>query len=337
MSDQHPIRIADPLWRQLGDLADAAGYKDGRGPHAALVRDILSSAVAEWNESPYVCKSAKHSFLITADGSIFYRQQHLLSLNSYRDRLPCSVAMKREKRDYFFRECPKEEDPDEWFKKQWLLNCFAVWQGREVGEVLLASEVDRRGTDIKSVDLPIRQDRGMHITREVLVAARDYVQWTDAAPGSDWIEVPVDMPTRNLEVEVFIDRRVYRNVRQLEEGIRSLDLEFRNRESARFATKAIASFGELPIPEYRGVYPDRKAHKDVEGLQVALADLVARFEFFADHQVEDGPVLDLEGRRRIQESLALPEEFLFYRMSWPSPHLGIEVCVVWDKPMKAGA
>lgn len=331
----HPIRISDPLWGQLESLAEAYGYNDGRGPHAALVRDVLLAAVAEWNESPYVCRSAKHSFLITAEGAVFYRQSHLLHLNSYRERLPSAISMKREKRDYFYRICPDTESQDEWLKRQWLINCFAVWQGQEVG-VLLASDVDQRGTDVKGVDLLVRQDKGRLITREVVVAAKDYVQWTDGSPGSDWVEIPIDMPTRNLEIEVFVDWNLYRESSFPMGEIPPLALEFRNRESARFASKGIALYSESPIAEIRGRMPDKKSSsRDAEKLTAVLAEMKARFEFFASHHLDDGSeVLDDLGRKALRSQFIVPKEFLFYRMSWPAPHLGLEVCVGWEKPVK---
>lgn len=331
----HPIRIQDPLWGQLESLAKAYGYDDGRGPHAALVRDILAAAVAEWNESPYVCKSARHSFLITAEGVVFYRQVHLLHLNSYRERLPGSISMKREKRDYFYRICPAEENPDDWFKRQWLINCFAVWQGQELDGSLLALDVDRRGTDVKSVDLLVRQDKGRVITREVLVAAKDYVQWTDGGPGSDWVEIPVDMPTRNLEVDVFVDENLYRSSSFPMNEIPPLSLEFRNRESARFAAMGITLSGESPIVEARGRIPDKRvSSRDAERAVTVLAGMKDRFDLFGSYKDEGLEILGKEERESLRRALKTPDKFLFYRMFWPAPHLGIEVCVGWEKPVR---
>lgn len=332
---EHPMRLPDSLWQQIGNLAESLGYKDGRGVHAALARNILAAAVAEWKESPYICRSAKHSFLITGKGVIFYRLIHVLHLNSGRKRLPCAISMKREKRMYFFRTCPPGKTQEEWFRSQWLINGFAVWQGQDVGGTLLAVDSDRLGTDVKAADLLIDQSKGRVVTREIVVAARDYVQWIENdKSGSDWVEIPVDMPTRNFEVEVFVDHALYSNSPLTPADIPDLGLEFRNRESARFANNF--EIGRTPpIEELKGSFPNHNLDaKKVGEVAASLEVLRNRFNFFSNHEVEGVALLDEREREALRAALVVPENFLFYRMSWPTPHLGIEVCVGWDKPVK---
>lgn len=323
------MRLPDALWRDIGTLAAFLGYRDGRGVHAALARTLLSAAVVEWKQSPYICRSARHSFLITGEGAIFYRQFHVLYLNSGRERLPGSISMKREKRDYFFRTCPPGKSQEEWFRSQWLINGFAVWQGQDEGGNLLAMDVDRLGTDVKAVDLLIKQPRERVVAREIVVAAKDYVQWReDEAAGSDWVEIPIDMPTINFEVEVFVDSDLYGN-----SEVSSLGLEFRNRESARFASNI--EIVKTPFTELKGAYPDESlGTRDTEMIRERLEGLQNRFRFFSDQTAEGVPILGGTEREDLLSALALPERFLFYRMSWPAPHLGIEVCVGWEKPAK---
>jgi hypothetical protein len=184
-------------------------------------------------------------------------------------------------------------------------------------------------------DILINQPKGRIITREIVVALKDYVQWFDQEPGSDWVELPVDIPTRNLRINVFVDRDLYQHSRLETKEIPHLDLEFRNRESARFSNKEIAHYSEDPIEERWGLFPDKQlTSRESDLIHGALDELKRRFDFFSDHQASNGEVLDNTGRSLLESSLVFPKEFLFYQMTWPAPHLGMEVCVGWEKPVK---
>src|SRR5262249_2905242 len=59
-----------------------------------------------------------------------------------------------------------------------------------------------------------------------------------------------------------------------------------------------------------------------------------RIQSLAQSDVADGPVVPKKQRPLLEDALKIPEQFLYYRLDWPSPHLGIEVCVSWQKPEK---
>lgn len=331
------MRIPEPLWHLVGDLAQEFDYHDGRGLHSAVIRGMVSAAVAEWNESPYVCQSAKHVVLITGRGEVFYRLLQVLKLNSQRQRLPCAVEMKPEKRKYFLDCCPKGVDQGEWFRSCWTFNCFAAWQGKDINGSLLSSWSDHSGIDSKTADLLINQVRGRFVTREIIVGLRDYVQWREQEPGFDRVDLPIDIPTRNLEISVVVDQELYRST---QEEVANLNLEFRNRESARFSGKEIAYYSEDPIVEVHGHMPDVNIGNNYGAIMSDLKELENRIWFFADHEASNGlektPVLGGVGKKRLQEVLCTPKTFLFYNMKWPLPHLGLEVCVGWEKPVRHG-
>ncbi|MFL6201201.1 MAG: hypothetical protein ACJ76J_18680 [Thermoanaerobaculia bacterium] len=330
---EHPVRLPDHLWHLVGQLAGEFGYDDARGAHAALIRDMVASAAAEWNLSPYVCRSAQHTVLITDEGDLFYRLVQVLKLNSDRHRLPCSVEIKREKREYFMMACPEGESQIDWVRSRWLFNCFAAWLGPSVEGDLLSVEVDRHGTDSKTADLLINQVRERIVTRELLVAIKDFVQWREDVPAFDRIELPVDIPTRNLRVNVVVDKGLYRHATAA--GMYEIPLlkaEFRNRESARFASTEIGHVSDAHIV---GVArhlstEDKAAEEAVRGLQ----DIGTRLQYFSSQKFSDGPLIEEKESQRLLEAFRFPEELLFYQMDWPSPHLGVEVCVEWEKPVK---
>src|SRR6266849_6053932 len=93
------VRMSASLWNLVGEIAQDLGHKDGRGRHSAVIREMIAASAANWTHSPYVCRSARHTVFVTKDGNIFHRQVQILRLNTRREKLPCTIEMKPEKRD----------------------------------------------------------------------------------------------------------------------------------------------------------------------------------------------------------------------------------------------
>ena len=130
-----------------------------------------------------------------------------------------------------------------------------------------------------------------------------------------------------LNVIVAVDEELYEI--QSEE-ISPLSLEFRNREAARFSGKEVALFPEMELKELNGHAP-----KDAAGLALAteLTTFIGRLKEISSMSVEDGPTVTQEQKDLIA-LLRVPKRFLFYSLTWKAPHLGIEACVRWEKPVK---
>jgi hypothetical protein len=353
------IRMPSSLWNHLGEIAQELGHRDARGHHSPLIREMISAAVAKWMHSPYVCRSARHSVLVTEQGDIFYRQVQVLHLNSARKKLPCVVEMKPEKRDYYhqrYRELRKSQkgseglnkapDEFEWFQSQWLFNHFAAWNGRKEARDInsfrerpLGEEADAVGTTYKSADLEVESMAGRFLTREIVVGLRDYVQWKEPnaspdTPTFDRIDIPIDIPTTDLQICVVVDKRLFASMGVESEAIANLSLEFRNRESARFEGKDVAAwYPEIGFSDQFG------RSIDDEGADEALRDIAAlrgRVAAILEGAAGEGLLAARSANKAaIVSSLKKPPtDFLFYWLRWPAPHLGIEVCVRWEKPVK---
>jgi hypothetical protein len=345
------IRMSSSLWNLIGEIAQELGYHDARGRHSTVIREMVTAAAATWTHSPYVCRSARHTIYVTKQGNIFSRQVEILRLNAQRLRLPCVMEMKPEKRDDYHRMYRKREgrpkdapigvhDEFQWFQEQWLLNHFAVWNGKRDDDALesfnqglLSSHVDTFGPTSKSADLAVDAMGGRLLTREIVIGLQDYVQWKDVPSSSifDRIDIPIDVPTSNLEVCVVVDLDLFSATGQ-EDEIANLALEFRNRESARFEGREVALYPEIRIEEQYG-----RSLKD-DGADAALLKvrrLWQRFSTILESTTSRGVrVADYANRDLIASSLKLPKDFLFYWLRWPSPHLGIEACVRWEKPVR---
>jgi len=253
------------------------------------MREMVSAAAAKWKESPYVCHEARHVVYVTGQGDLFYRLVQCLKLNSQRQKLPCFLEMKPEKTSYVRQVCPQGYDQSEWLKSRWILNYFAAWQGRTVGDKLISSWVDYDGTESKVADLPVQQMNGRFLTREMLIGIRGYVQWQEGQPGFDRVDFPIDIPTRNLEISVIVDKELYRHMQlTTETEIPNLEVEFRNREAARFSGKEVALYPENVMTELYG-----RSSNDAGARQALsdLRDLKGRVNALLDEEADNGPVV----------------------------------------------
>lgn len=337
------IRMSSSLWNLVGEIAQELGYKDARGRHSTVIREMIAAGAAKWIHSPYVCRSARHTVFVTKEGNIFYRHVQILRLNTRREKLPCAIEMKPEKRDYYHRKYreSRHKTPDEleWFQRQWLLNYFATWNGKKDLDELepfrerpLSSHIDAFGTTYKSADLAVDAVGGRFLTREIIVGLRDYVQWKEPnTPIFDRIDIPIDIPTSDFEVSVIIDQTLFETLEIQEEEVANLALEFRNRESARFEGKEVALYPEIGIEEQYGRSPDDEGANEMLRRVRLLRE---RIGAILETRTSSGQkVADFADKTAITSSLRPPEHFLFYRLLWPAPHLGIEACVHWEKPV----
>jgi hypothetical protein len=349
------IRMSSSLWNLVGEIAQEFGHQDARGRHSPVIREMIAAAAARWTHSPYVCRSARHTVYVAREGSVFSRQVEIFRLNTRREKLPCVIEMKPEKRDYYHRKyrklknlkaIPKDLDEFKWFNNQWLLNYFAVWGGKNEADDLdafsprpLSSHIDTFGPTYKSADLAVHALGGRFLTREITVALRDYVQWqqtSPAIPGSwadtfDRVDIPIDIPTSDLEVCVVVDLDLFAYMDITRDEIANLALEFRNREAARFEGKEVALYPEIRIEEQFGRAP---ADEGVDEMALRIRRLRQRILTILDSTTTDGrKVSDHADKESITATLRQPQDFLFYWLRWPSPHVGIEACVRWEKPV----
>ncbi|MEA2600917.1 MAG: hypothetical protein QOF89_1909 [Acidobacteriota bacterium] len=338
------IKMPEDLWEFLGNLGKDLGYKDPRGLHSRLVREMVSAAATKWQESPYVARSARNVVLVTRDGHLFYRQVQVLKLNKKRDRLPCLLDFHASRR--------ADIGGVAWFQPSWFLNHFAAWHGEGVSIVAdkpLDTWVDRHGTDAKMADLLVNQGSERILTREIVAGLKDYVQWKGTQREEDRVDFPIDIPTLNLEIIVIVDMALYRKTVITEsdkQEIANLKVEFRSRELARFEGDVIGrdAFNRMSLPLLGRCLigsPGPNAEKIRKGvydpeaeMRQNLDDLKKRIEFLAQAKVKSEPVVPPEEREALQNALMLPESFLYYKLGWPSPYFGIEVGIQWEKPEK---
>jgi len=250
--------------------------------------------------------------------------------------------MKPEKYQYYQRKLNTSKDIEKttWLKSQWLMNYFAIWNGKKEASDLVAfqqspldSAIDTEGINSKAADLSVDAISGRFLTREVVTGFRDYVEWKEPrTPVFDRIDIPTDIPTIDLEACVIIDQKLFDSLEIEGEEIANLSLEFRNRESAIFEGKDVALDSETRFEEQYGRSPDDDGSdemlRQVRRLRQRLFAILET-DITTDHK----KVSSMFDREAIISSLRLPSEFLFYKLQWPSPHLGIKVCIRWEKPL----
>jgi hypothetical protein len=330
------VKMDEKLWGSLDKLGrDLKVYHGPKGNHSKLIREMASAAVIGWQESPYVCHSTKYVVLVTREGHVLYRQVQVLKLNKGRQRLPCLLEMKPEKRRDFLASRKKGVDEATWFKSLWLINYFGVWHGEEINDAMLLKEsVDRDGTDAKQADLEVNQGPGPVLTRELVMGIQDYVQWRPRQSPHEYdrVEFPMDIPTRNLEALVVVDLELYQNGTHQPHEIADLELELRNRESARWEgipQDDCNKMGSRPVGRHLPGVPN----PDVDEIGKTLGAFRGRIEKLLDTKIGREPVVpNKDQRSALRDALRIPESFLYYTLEWPSPYFGVEVCIRWPKP-----
>jgi hypothetical protein len=320
------------LWESLAQLGrDLDIVHDAEGNHSELIREMVSASVNQWRETPYVCQSADYVVLVTGEGQVFFRQVQVIRLNRKREKLPCLLDMKPEKKRDFLTDYHADEAT--WLRSHWLINYFGAWHGSDISGELLDDCVDRKGIDVKQADLLVDQVPGTLLTREIIVGAQDYVQRRQKHRKHEYDRVgfPVDIPTRNLKALVVVDIDLYQreSVRPKESPL--LELEFRNRESARFEGVFLDPWNPMS-KTLAGRHLKDALDPHAEGIRSELGKFKERIETLAQSSVKDGPIVTPEQQVELNRILQIPEQFLYYSLAWPSPYLGMEVCVRWQKP-----
>jgi hypothetical protein len=322
------IVIPEDLWQRLDAFGWEQGYSDARGFKSAIVRGIISAEMARWDYSPYICSAAKHTVVITSKGDLFHHQKQVLKLNSPCELIPCLWELRPLKRQHFLRNRAEHIDEIEYLRSKWLINYFAAWHGEDVGRSLLDATTDSQGTDQKMADLVINQGPGHRITREIMVGLEGYVEHQDAKPNFDFFEIPMDLPSRDLEIVAFVDAALYSNTHSIDE-VPNLGVEFRNREFARFQI-GVERDPENPLSVSVGRNTPGKRQRTEMMPELDL--FVDRLGKIADAQIGGMPLLSKAQSKRLRDAFRRPDKFLSLRLAWQAPYTGLNLCVRWEMP-----
>lgn len=303
-----------------------------------FARGILALETAMWRKSPYVCPQARHFVFVTRRGRFYYHRTEQLQLNSDVESIPSVLTMKREKREYF----TQHYQPDE-MALAWPLNCFLLWDGSSPTGVPIDVQSDHSGKTRKWVSLQCRLPKRAWAFREGCFVLQDYAQYAgddQVVELYDRVDIMVDIPTRDLEIFVVVDRQLYTETRRF--GGAHFDprlrFEFRNREEMPFADpdtfEAILRENFLqkisstyPVDTAEGP-PDQLYLDSRAGVEECFRLMQERLDMlFRDHT-------DLVGTAQREDfaDLAIPESYLFYRVHCTWTHLGLVYSVKWPKP-----
>lgn len=300
-----------------------------------LIRQLVSEESAFWLDSPYVALSSEYFILISGDRTGYYRMLQRLQLEAMRAKLPCIVKIKPERQEAWIQRYRGVSHEADLIRDHWLINHFAVWLGEDTSSDPLASHVDRHGITGKLADLDTRQAKGTRLTREIIVANRDFVQRKRGDDfTADRADIGIDIPTLNVDIIVVVDLDLY-------EGAATpiLGYELRNREGARLEERQPGSeankidWVEERYPEAAHVGPAfgptlNSTKEAFDAFRNRVQYLAAEGTFASDGR----QVVESEETRRKLRSIELPERFLFGRLRWQMPLPSLQVCLTWNKP-----
>lgn len=344
------IAHLDSTIREMGATEGSASDVSDR---SSFIRDSVGVEVAFWKRSPYVCPRARHFVFVTQLGEFWYHREEQLRLNNTIAKLPASLAMKMAKRRYFREKYSAEE-----VQRVWLLNNATLWRRSRLNDKPLASESDQDGIFEKFAILDCGLPAGSSVIRESCYGLDEYAQTMKMGESGkyqiqdpledyhDHAAIVVDIPTRDLELVVIVDRALFR-----EEGVPEDDLDYtlhfelRNREEIPFAsTHAFQHLlRERFLERIGSSYPPNQSRD--ANYDEAVEDVKSAFSRFKEcanrvSQESDstgrlknmGPEPE-KGKQRIAD-LKLPSDYLFYRLKWSWVHVGIHLSVKWVKPIR---
>ncbi len=319
------LRVSEAWRESLEQLAEELRL-DPKRDRSRIIRDLVSREARTWAEAPYVSLKTSGFVYATARRTLLYWIKQDLILVNDRERIPCKVSIKPERKDHF--EQPSSDKKED----RWLINYFAIFRG----ENLVVQDTDRTGITTKFVDVPVNLPQDTAIKREILCAASDYVE--QERPNErydDRTDVPVDIPTLELDLRIVVDSEVYADGHQREHA--GVDFELRNREHAKLSglidRKLRWSRGRYPSPALK---PRTSYLKLLESSRESLSQLINRISEVTNKEevaFSDGEPLVCNAEKRSELlRVKMPKTFLFGHLNWSMPQQNLVVCLAWNKP-----
>lgn len=341
--EKREIRMTADIWKSLHDVAYRVydDRVDERGGRSGLVREWVGHTANAWLRSPYYCTSSKHFVYVNRFGDLFYRAEEILHLNAYRGRLPCSLEQKVEKQEYYLRNRPTSADGVEWLRQRWMFNHFAVWEG--LRGVLLDKYTDGQGILRKMADLAVDRPEGTALTREMMIGLTDYVQWKEDGRRQvdvrDRSGVEISIPTKNFFFVAMIDRALFDGLLKPGYDLPPLRMELRNKDGARYSDAGLLDLrmiSEDPVELETGSFM-MDEHRHGKGSEhFDGTDCLESFGSFVRRANEIGSDAFSKKDDAVTALLRLkqPSDFLYCRVRWPIPPIGVEICITWEKVPK---
>jgi hypothetical protein len=324
------IRMSDELWGQIDEVSRQFKYNKGKGGKSKFIRDMVSDLVAIWKHAPYVCTRANVTCYISADGHFLFRTEHDLSLSEPRSFVPGVMAQRLEKILAYTKTMPKTIPRDEWLRKKWIFNYFSL----RASEEILDEHTDIDGGVTKSAMLKTGKDTPWDVTREMIWGLESYVQWVGDQDGDfDRIVSSIHLPTRNLSVSLIIDETLFGGTMPTRP-----ELVFMNGEQVPYSSRDLLNILDSRPRQWSGHVPEgRTPPTEVYNLlQGDFGELLARIRNLKGKSIGEHPVIRNDAREAFS-TFRVPKGYLFFRLEWPTPPLGLSVSVQFRKPPRREA
>lgn len=328
---------ASEAWLQYLDLAIEKMSPGLDLDRSKGVRHLLDRHSFLMVESPYIIRRMDVTVLVSANGDMAYRSYEDIVLSRRRERLPCSIEMKPEKILDYAKRVGSERRLAGYLRDRWLLNYFAAYRDAQ----LMADHCDGVGLTRKQADLELNLPQDTVIQREVLVVNEDYVQRSAEGDRSDdRSEILMVAPTFNLTLNVMVDLDVYGKSSLRDTA--ALDYELRNGEGALLQTRGY-HYGENSLSWIAGRPPvSRRGWEEIhQDVKDCVGKLVKRIGQLSSQDKTPGskdPLFHSDSAKKRLAQFAGPSgPYLFGRLTWPYPPMGIDICTTWNKPPERAA
>jgi len=326
------FRVRESWIETLEKLTQGLGLDPSRD-RSRVLRELVERESNFWELSPYVSESTRVFIFISESGTKLYWGYQNLFLNANCEELQTAIALKPEWKE-------NVESPDDRAevirdaRERWLINYFGAWAGAKPGKQLIVHTTDRTGAIVKYAALPANQQQGARLVREILAAYRGYVApYRPGTVAHDRTDVPVQIPTLEIEIHLIVDVRFYSNLIQRKSVALSYHLS--NLDRKEFPTVQLPEItwvhGRYPLPRNA-----RKAMTQaVAAVSDSMSNLRARILDIAGDTVSapDGkPFAEAPAQRDELRAIELPEEYLFGLLRWRFPNPSVLISMTWNRP-----
>ena len=358
------LRASDAWFAGLSEILAVVAKKPSR-EKAAWIRRLVEKDRAFWLQSPYFAKSVHHFVFVAADGTVFSRSADCLRLNTYQLHLPMRFALRPEPE---FLESWLRHPETGWAFHQFAAWHGDEQEGLpDVRGV----DHDGRTTKQLSFPINQSEDSTLCREALVVLNQHAQVRTVREDFVPDRMDFEIAIPTLDFTAEILVDRALYKTYRDDPKTFRTaaVSREFRNFENARFESRVFDGQEHPPIWRRGRVIRPAKTEarseemaaqaKNGDGKDEEETPSAAQLELRHDPGTEEVQQQVLGSFQRLRttltaavelaqaeeqekdqaatgaravSALALPEEYLFGRLHWRVPYLGLRACLTWNKP-----
>lgn len=203
------IQMSEEFERKGKDFIEDLGKDIGAKsvPMSSMVRECFERERQEWLKHPYVCLNSRHLLYVNENLDYNYFLSEKLQTNMYLEKISMKIPMKEERIKYYLEKYGEKKDTSKELREVWKKNRF--WLSMDGMEKVMEEKEDKEGLTSKGVYFSKNFHANIKLVREGFVSLEGYGNWGEEEKIWDYSNFSIDIPTRNIEILVILDLKMY--------------------------------------------------------------------------------------------------------------------------------